>query len=721
MVETVHMWDDSRYRCALQVSFCNQMNLIERVAGWVGFDLNASQQQLDNIQAALDEAKRLKHSNRYEEAITKLDVTSALATRLDDPEITVLLDFERLDMHITFESWSQAEQQLEYLRQTYKTDGHRAWILVGSGHLAYSRDEIESARDQLDQALKLARESGQNFVEGLAQAHLARIYLDEDNANFAAYLLEQALPKLATDYSISALFIGLLGKTKLELGQQKEGINLIGRALRVAEHLHYHDYEQRWRQELAIQAMAVGQLDEARKHFILVQSQMDKQALDYYLTLCRLSKTSLRLGDPQAALDYARQAAQSEKPLADGVLGIALRSAGKADEAIPYLERAAEHYTDLTITEADYSYVELMRNLAAARAETDQFDTARTTYEQILDYAQQADLPSDVAGIYRDIGIFHIRRGDFHAAVDSWTDALNHYIEMHDHARVARLYCDIANVRKEMGQIKRAMKDYEQALMLLSSVDDEDTRGIVLSNAAVLYIDHGDIESAESFLVESIKIALKLQDREAEATRRGNYGWFLVATGRAQRALATLSYALQQSESLDLKLQMAVQNDNLGLAHDHLKNYDEALKYHQTSLEIVKPLNQPYWQALLQANQGHTLAALGRYDEARPLFAGALVLGRQLRKPDAISSAQLGLGREALRKDDLIALESIAQEALEKAEQSGSRRLTADALTLRSEYYARNGAEDKATADWERAQKLFTILRILATPPTWKQ
>ncbi len=697
------------------------MNLIERVAGWVGFDLNASQRQLDDIQTALDEAKRLKHSRQFEEAITKLDVAAALASQLDDPDISALLDFERLDIYITFENGSQAEEQLEYLWQTYKSEGHRAWILVGSGHLAYKHGQIEQAREQLDEALKQARESGQTFVEGLAQAHLGRLYLDEDNANFAAYLLEQALPKLATDYSTSALFIGLLGQTKLVLGYQKEGISLIGRALRVAEHLHYQDYERRWRQELAIQAMVVGQFDEARKHFILVQAQTDKQAHNYYLTLCRLSKTSLRLGDQQAALDYARQAAPADELLADVALGIALRSAGQVDEAITYLERAADHYDDLIITAADYSYVELMRNLAAARAETDQFDAARATYKQILNYAQQADLPSDVAGIYRDIGIFHIRRGDYNAAIDAWADALNLYTEMHDHARVARLYCDLANVRKEMGQIKQAMKDYEQALMLLSSVNDEETRGIVLSNAAVLYVDHGDIESAESFLVESIKIALKLQDRHAEATRRGNYGWFLVATGRAQRALATLSYALQQSENLDLKLQMAVQNDNLGLAHDHLKNHEEALKYHQMALEIVTPLNHPYWQALLQANQGHTLAALERYDEAQPLFEAALKIGRQLQKLDLISSAQIGLGRDALRQNDRATLEMAVQEAVEKAEQSGSRRLTADAFMLRSKYYAWNGVEDKAVTDWERAQKLYSILRIDQTALTWKQ
>jgi hypothetical protein len=61
-------------------------------------------------------------------------------------------------------------------------------------------------------------------------------------------------------------------------------------------------------------------------------------------------------------------------------------------------------------------------------------------------------------------------------------------------------------------------------LTLLNSVEDQETRGIVLANAATVYVDQGDIETAESFFAESIQIAQKLEDRLAESTRRGNYG-----------------------------------------------------------------------------------------------------------------------------------------------------------------------------------------------------
>src|SRR5690606_12888831 len=136
------------------------------------------------------------------------------------------------------------------------------------------------------------------------------------------------------------------------------------------------------------------------------------------------------------------------------------------------------------------------------------------------------------------------------------------------YAQAARLYCDIGGARRFLGQGRRAMKEYEQALMMLSSVDDWATRGVVISNAAIAYADLGDTESAEAFFDEAIEIANRLEDHAAEATRRGNYGWFLLSTGRPQRAIVTLEQALRLSEQEGLQLQIAIQTDNLGLAYD---------------------------------------------------------------------------------------------------------------------------------------------------------
>src|SRR5262249_18014740 len=156
--------------------------------------------------------------------------------------------------------------------------------------------------------------------------------------------------------------------------------------------------------------------------------------------------------------------------------------------------------------------------------------------------------------------------------------------------QVARLLCDLAAARKYIGQGQRAMKDYEAALMTLNMIDDDwETRGLVLSNAANTYVDRGDIESADSFFNEAITIARRLGNDTAEATRRGNYGWFLLSTGKPQQAISSLEYALRLSRSLKLDLQSAIQTDNLGLAYDNLGYYPKAKEQHQQAIEIIRP------------------------------------------------------------------------------------------------------------------------------------
>ncbi|MFN8448689.1 MAG: hypothetical protein U0521_08900 [Anaerolineae bacterium] len=95
------------------------------------------------------------------------------------------------------------------------------------------------------------------------------------------------------------------------------------------------------------------------------------------------------------------------------------------------------------------------------------------------------------------------------------------------------------------------MKDYEQALMVLNSLDgaDQETRGLVLSNAANAYAEQGDVESADAFFTEAITIAEHLGDPVAESTRNGNYGWFLLLVGRPRRAMTTLERALSISHA----------------------------------------------------------------------------------------------------------------------------------------------------------------------------
>ncbi len=716
------------------------MNILERVAGRIGIRSQATGTNNRNtIQTALENGRQHKRAERYEDALAALDEAAERLRHTNSngsSSLPLIIDLHRADVLLHLGRWDDMRTLLESLQagaRQRQQHAPLAYIYGSMGTLAQAQGEWEIARRHYETSLEMARKGRSIGAEGRAQGHLADTYLREGNASYAIYLLREALPKLeiSGDLELTSYFTGKLGESLIAAGKAVEGQQLLGRALRLAEEMEHQGYEIQWRQTLAAEAMKGALYEEARRHLLLILAHMDSApSLRLVQTLCRAAKASLRLGDTQSSLDYAIQAVEicaslpadrRARALAYGALGIAQRAASQPQAAVESLSDVLDDYASLILTEADYTYIDVLRNLAAAQTENDDFDAARHTYERALSHANNGDSPQHLAGTHRDIGIMNLRQHHLQHAIKSWLAALEIYEAQGDHTRAARLFCDIASVRKQLGQGQRAMKNYEQALMRLSSVEDPETRGVILSNAATAYADQGDIETAEAFFVDAIKLAQETQDRTAEATRRGNYGWFLLATGRAQRALDVLAYAIRQSENLGLTLQAAVQTDNTGLAHDELGKYTEAERYHRRAIERLGEDIPGDWHAVFQANLGHTLISLGQFDEAAAFFSNALTTGEHSANTELIIKALNGQAKIALNHHQLQAAGEAAQRAVERAENAGLRRLLADALVIRSQWHTLNNRPQQADADWNSAVAHYQSLRMTAgtRPPAW--
>ncbi len=415
-------------------------------------------------------------------------------------------------------------------------------------------------------------------------------------------------------------------------------------------------------------------------------------------------------------MDYARQALDAAQviqhdnalALASGTYGMALRATNRSPEAIPYLEQAVKNLQ--SDNAADPLRLEIMRNLATARSETGDAEAALAIYQDVR--AVTASLPLELAQTHLEMGLVYEQQHNMQAAIEQWKAALAIYEGERYYAQVARLYCDIGGARRFLGQGKRAMKEYEQALMILSSVDDWATRGVVVSNAAIAYADLGDTESAEAFFNEAIEIANRLEDHAAEATRRGNYGWFLLSTGRPQRAIVTLEQALRLSEQAGLQLQIAIQTDSLGLAYDTLGELDKAIPFHRSALEQIQELNNAHWSSIIRLNLAGTLYNRGEIEEARPLLRQALAVGREQADVEVIVRALVGQARLALHDDEPQEADEMLQEAIQLARRADMRRQLAEALQVQSEQQAALNDTARSLTLWDEAQKLFSILQM---------
>lgn len=723
------------------------MNFFDRLAETLGLrhkpnDKSISSNKRDTLQTLLERMKRYKRSGEYDKALAEIQNATQMISGYQEALLNETLPFalrlHTADIYTQQGRYADAQNILLNMQseaELHKQKAYLAYVLIALGVLAQEQEQWELARDYYERALRVSKEYKLLGAEGRSQGHLADTYLHEGNASYASYLLQEAIPKINTsgDMELSSYFVGRLGESFIMQGKTADGQHLLGRALRIAEQMEYRYYQIRWRMALGLEAMREGLYDEAHRLLTTVLAQLSvqphKDPEKTVIVLCRLCKVCLRLNDIPATLDYSRQATEFSEGISKKsrlmltvVLGVVARTVHDYPTAIAHLQTAFDDgYLEHQWTEGEFSSVEALRNLAVAYTEIGDYSSARATFDKALNYAEKADDPLDVAAVQRDIGIFYMRQKQLDEALKVWASALRIYESRGQYARAARLYCDIAHFRKQNGQFKRAIQDYQMALQILSSVNDIETRGVILANTAIAFVDYGDMETVDSFFVESVQIAAQLGDQLAEATRRGNYGWFLCITGKLDRALDMLEYALRLSEQVGAKMQGAIQTDNIGLVYDEKGMYEKAVYFHATAWEKLVGSNDLHWRGVVSANLGNSLVSLGKYDEARQLLDVALESGRQEADSEVIARAMMGLVRLNMVQSAPDDLHLLLDEAQTHAEKTHSRRLIGDLYALRSRYEATYGDMDKARSAWNDAREMFRLLLspLADATPAW--
>ena len=662
---------------------------------------------------AIEVGQKAKFAEDYDEALAALDRAIEIAQTADDHGAALMAQLHKSEIYMRQAKYAEAEQLNQRSLNGAESDGQRSYTYTMMGMVAQAQGDWVGARSAYERALDLARAAGIEGAEGRALGRLADTYLHDSNASYAAHLLRDSLTKLANsgDVEPSSYITGLMGLAMIQNGQDAEGQQLIDRARRIAEQLGYRGYQRHWALLLGDRALDEGRFADAHAYYAQVLRLFKPETTDqeYVVTVARMSKASLSLRKNDEALSYAQIALKNAEALGDpalvrtaqGALGVALRTLGHSGDAIPHLQAAAE----------ENAQVDVLRSLAAAQADSGDSTSAVATYQRAIQQAEAAGTTLEQAQARRDLGLVYQRRKELQNAINEWTAALAIYDEQRAFAQVARLYCDIGSARKALGHRVRALKDYEQALMLLNSLNesDQETRGLVLSNAANAYAEQGDAESADAFFTEAIGIAERLGDAAAETTRNGNYGWFLLLVGRPRRAIATLERALSISQPNNLTLQAGIQMDNLGLVYDALGDYPAALEKHRQALERV---TDPAWTGQFKLNLANTLISTRELDEAQTLLDQALAQEREAQNSEVLIAVLVGQARLHLAREQAAQAEDGLNEALTLARKLENRRLLAEALSVRSQQQAALGHADEAAAAWDEAQRLYLMLHM---------
>jgi len=661
-----------------------------------------------------------------------------LAELADSPEaqqsatLKIDLALNMADIHTLNGRYEEAEALLRQARS--QAEGLRsrsplAYCLCALASLEQARQRWPEAEALLHEALRLAKEADSEGAQGRALGHLADGDLHAGETARAISRLLEALPLLegSGDSEPLPYFASRLAEAYQRSSRLDDAETLLNRALTLANEGGDKRSQRRIQQQLGQLALARNDQDKAALHYRTAYQLLPEQPSDQAQAadiLARHSQTLLAQDDPNAALPLAERAlalAQTQDDaallaLARASLGLVRKAQGQPDQAQNLLQQASDFYRELPPSAFSLHLLNQWADLQAAHDP----QQAIASYQAVLRIAEKARLPLARAQSLADMGRLYQRLGQQTEASRTFQEAISLYRSNSRPADAARLHCQLAALYAQQGQ-SRALREYEQALLLLNSIHSAETRGAILQEVGHYYMRSGDVDTAESFFAEAVQLAADGDNRALEAERRGFYGVLLALSSEPSRGLAELHKAQSLlGDDAGQVVRRAFILTRTAIAQRANGDLHEALRTHEQALALIGDAPEALWMAVQKADTLLEQPVPTPYlDEAQAIYARAEAAWRTSGHVPMLILALIGLGRVALLRQDAASASPFIDEANTLATKAALRRPLADIRALQSQHAALGGDRPRAESLWQEAAKLRRILKRPSFQPPW--
>jgi tetratricopeptide (TPR) repeat protein len=193
----------------------------------------------------------------------------------------------------------------------------------------------------------------------------------------------------------------------------------------------------------------------------------------------------------------------------------------------------------------------------------------------------------------------------------------------------------------------------------------------------------GERELARKYLEACLDIRRNLDDSAGIAQVLNVLGEVALAAGAGDEAEERWTEALSRYRALrDQRGQMLVLVSFGRLAHDLLRNYEEARRLWEEALVVADELGEVRAQRVLLTNLGMVARTLGDTDSARELTGRSAALSAQLGDPRGQLVAARTLAQISIEAQDWGGARQRLDEALRMADDLGDRPARVDLLRL---------------------------------------
>jgi tetratricopeptide (TPR) repeat protein len=258
-----------------------------------------------------------------------------------------------------------------------------------------------------------------------------------------------------------------------------------------------------------------------------------------------------------------------------------------------------------------------------------------------------------------------------------------------------------------MGDSKRALASYEEAVKVDRAIGDKNGLTQNLMSLGSYYLNYGKNDQALQYTNEALQIARDTGDQSSQATLLLNIGGAHFNKGEFQDALTYFQQAYDIRNKLNENATEALHN--LAQTNVQLGQYDTALSEYLKALDARRAAGDKDGVALESGDMGALFAAQGRYDAALKAQEEAVNTYRQLNNRTYLMVAALaGYGHtlSAVNRGD--EGRKRLDEALKLAADIKNDVGTAEALNFLGDSYFYAGDYANARQQYEKALQLAT-------------
>ncbi|WP_026212663.1 ATP-binding protein [Longispora albida] len=257
------------------------------------------------------------------------------------------------------------------------------------------------------------------------------------------------------------------------------------------------------------------------------------------------------------------------------------------------------------------------------------------------------------------------------------------------------------------GRLEAGLRACRQALRAATDIDDQVSRGRLLSRAGVLRYRLGQHERAVSELREALTVAIACGDLDGQRHTEGNLSPVYYKLGQADLARDHALRALEQAELAGDQLSAFHARHNLAPILLRLGQPEDALRLLRVNLGLADDGRLPRSRGMTLTSLGWTLSRAGREDEALEQLTLALTEHRAEghRPLEAITLHEMGRAyRQSGRLHQAL---GHLQQAMRVYEQTGYLDGTASGYDDLGRTYAGLHQLERALEHHERALAMF--------------